>query len=160
MPDTPADVRTAARALIVRDGGILLLRKEYEDGRVRYALPGGAQEYSETLLETLGRECFEEIGVDVQVIRLAHMAEYFRRRSAQPDQTRHLLECLYLCEVPADYTPVNGDKPDQHQVSVEWLPLSRLHEAQLSHPFLTEEVASGSCQDVYLGVFRDQEADA
>lgn len=159
MPDTPPDIRNAARALIVRDGAVLLLRKEYEDGTVRFALPGGAQEEGETLESTLQRECEEEIGVPVAMTGLVYLAEYFRRRTSQKNQIRHLLECLFRCEVPADYQPRNGHRPDKHQVGVEWLALDRLQEAELSHPFLTREVAEGRVDGTYLGVFRDADAD-
>lgn len=155
MPDSQPDIRSAARALIVRDDAILLLRKEYENGDIAYALPGGAQEASETLCATLGRECLEEIGCEVEVQGLACVAEYFRRRSSAPAQVRHLLECLFRCDVPADYVPGNGAKPDKHQVDVEWLPIARLEQENLSHPFLTGAVARGTQDAVYLGVFRD-----
>lgn len=159
MPDSPPDIRNAARALIVSDEGVLLLRKEYEDGSICYALPGGAQEEGETLESTLQRECEEEIGVCVQMTGLVYLAEYFRRRTSQRNQIRHLLECLFCCEVEAGYQPRNGAKPDKHQVGVEWLPLDRLEEADLSHPFLTKEVALRQVAGTYLGVFRDTDAD-
>ncbi len=159
MPDSPPDIRNAARALIVREQAVLLLRKEYETGRVRYALPGGAQEENETLEATLQRECEEEIGVPVTMTGQLYVAEYFRRRTSQQNQIRHLLECLFCCTIPSDYQPRNGPQPDKHQVAVEWVPLDRLAEADLSHPFLTSAVASGAVPATYLGVFRDADAD-
>lgn len=160
MPDSPPDIRNAARALVVRDGGVLLLRKEYEDGAIRYALPGGAQEEGETLEQTLQRECVEEIGVEVRITGRLYVAEYFRRRSSQPEVIRHLLECLFHCEVSADYQPHNGHRPDKHQVGVEWVPTVRLATASLSHPFLTQEVAEERVANPYLGVFRDDDVPA
>lgn len=159
MPDSIPDIRSAARALIVHDDRLLMLRKEYEDGRVRFALPGGAQEYGETLQATLERECVEEIGTEVTVTGLAHVAEYFRKRESVPGATRHLLECLFRCEVPADYVPANGVKPDRHQVAVVWLPVGELADSSLSHPFLDDRVVLGNHPDIYLGVYRDEDAD-
>ena len=67
-------IRNAARALILRDGEILLLRKEDDDGSERYALPGGAQDPGETLRQALNRECLEEIGTEVEIRDLLHVA--------------------------------------------------------------------------------------
>ena len=158
MPDQAPDIRSAARALIVRDDCLLMLRKEYEDGRVRFALPGGAQEYGETLGETLERECEEEIGTPVTITGLAYVAEYFRKRESVPGATRHLLECLFRCEVPAGYVPANGRNPDKHQVGVVWLPVHELDDHSLSHPFLSDAVALGQHPDIYLGIYRDDDA--
>ena len=67
-------IRNAVRALIIREGRILLLRKEDERGE-RFALPGGAQDLGETLEQALNRECQEEIGTGVQIIDLVHVAD-------------------------------------------------------------------------------------
>ena len=48
-------IRNAARALIRRNGSILLLRKHDEFRGERFAFPGGAQEPGETLQQALDR---------------------------------------------------------------------------------------------------------
>lgn len=119
-------IRNAARALIVRHRNILLLRKEgYADG-VRYALPGGGQDLGETLEQALVRECLEEIGTRVQIRDLLHVADTFKPRDTSPASTRHLVEFLFDCSIPADYTPCNGHHPDKHQVAVVWAGLDKL----------------------------------
>lgn len=55
-------IRNAARALIVRDGSIVRLRKEGYESGARHALPGAARDPGETLAQALSRECPEEIG--------------------------------------------------------------------------------------------------
>ena len=124
-------IRNAARALIVRDSNILLLRKEgYADGR-RYALPGGGQDLGETLEQALLRECLEEIGTRVQIRDLVHVADTFKPRDTSPPSTRHLVEFLFDCSIPRDYTPCNGDHPDKHQVGVVWVALDELADMPL-----------------------------
>jgi len=124
-PLTPP-IRNAARALIVRDNNILLLRKEgYAEGE-RYALPGGGQDLGETLEQALIRECFEEIGTRVQIRDLVHVADTFKPRDTSPASTRHLVEFLFECSIPGDYAPGNGHHPDKHQVAVVWVKLLEL----------------------------------
>lgn len=120
------NIRNAVRAVIIRDSRILLIRKEYEDGSQRFALPGGAQDPGETLTMALDRECREEIGTDVIIVSLLHVADWFKPRDTVPPSTRHLVEFLFACDVEETYTPKNGYHPDKHQVEVVWIELDRL----------------------------------
>ena len=124
-PITPP-IRNAVRALIRRDNNILLLRKDgYAQGE-RFALPGGGQNVGETLEQALQRECREEIGTEVKILDLVHVADCFKPRDTSPASTRHLVEILFACTVPDDYVPVNGHHPDKHQVEVIWAGLEEL----------------------------------
>ncbi len=55
----PGTIRVAARALIIRDGAVLLQVCTI-GGREVYLLPGGGQEPGETLAEAVVREVREE----------------------------------------------------------------------------------------------------
>ena len=87
MDNLELNIRNAVRAVIIRDGRILLLRKEYEDGSEQFALPGGGQDTGETLTMALGRECQEEIGADVQIGSLLYVADRFKPRDTPPGQS-------------------------------------------------------------------------
>ena len=132
-PTAPIEgpIRNAPRAVIVRDGRILLLRKHDEVKGERYALPGGAQELGETLQQALNRECLEEIGTEVAVRDLLHVADWFKPRETDPPTTRQLVEFLFACEVPEGYVAANGHRPDKHQLEVVWVPLAELHRTPL-----------------------------
>lgn len=119
-------IRNAVRAVITRDGSVLLQRKVDDSGVERYALPGGAQEDGERLLDALQRECEEEIGTRIEVIDLMFVGDYFKPRQTNPPTTRHLLEFLFECTVTADYEARNGPRPDKHQVDVLWVPIKDL----------------------------------
>jgi ADP-ribose pyrophosphatase YjhB (NUDIX family) len=120
------DIRNSVRAVIIRDGRILLLRKEYEDGSEQFALPGGGQETGEPLAMALIRECQEEIGADVQIGSLIYVADRFKPRDTPPGSIRHLVEFLFSCNVVESYTAQNGHHPDRHQVEVVWVELASL----------------------------------
>ncbi|MCG6899124.1 MAG: NUDIX domain-containing protein [Gammaproteobacteria bacterium] len=146
-------IRNAARALILQDNHILLLRKDgYEQGE-RFALPGGGQDLGETLEQALNRECLEEINTRVEIHDLVYVADYFKPRETEPPSTRHLVEFLFACTIPGDYVPSNGHHPDKHQVEVVWVALDQLTTMPLYPrslaPYLTaSRQNSGS---VYLG---------
>jgi 8-oxo-dGTP diphosphatase len=63
------------RALIVRDGQVLLIR--HRSGAKPWALPGGGAERYERLAEAARREAREETGADVQVDELLGIYDRF-----------------------------------------------------------------------------------
>ena len=145
-------IRNAARAVILRDERILLLRKNGGVGGERFALPGGAQDLGETLEQALNRECEEEIGTGVEILDLLHVADFFKARDTDPPSTRHLVEFLFHCRVPEDYTPRSGHHPDKHQVEVIWAPVGKLGEMNLLPKSLAGHLARLDAADrnVYL----------
>lgn len=153
MQNLLPDIRNAARALIMRDGKILLLRKDGGDRGERYALPGGAQDPGETLEQALNRECREEIGTEVEIHDLLYVADFFKPRETDPPSTRHLVEFLFYCSVPTGYTPRNGYRPDKHQVEVIWAGLERLETLPFYAQSLTTHLRNCGLQhrSVYLG---------
>mgnify|MGYP001823234006 CR=1 FL=1 len=126
MENLEPGIRNAARALIMRDDRILLLRKQGGGRGERFVLPGGAQDPGELLQDALNRECEEEIGTRVEVHDLVGVADYFKPRDTRPPSTRHVIEFLFACSVPADYTPRSGHRPDKHQVGVLWAEVAGL----------------------------------
>ncbi len=147
-------IRNAARALIIREDRLLLLRKDGDARGERYALPGGAQDPGETLQQALQRECVEEIDTQVQVGDLLHVADYFKQRDTDPPSTKHLVEFLFECTVPDDYTPRNGHHPDKHQVEVVWAALPDLQRMTLFPQSLSSTIGDLRKRDasVYLGL--------
>lgn len=124
-------IRNCARAVIIRDGAILLQHKQSPSYGTRYALPGGAQEENETLEAALIRECQEEIGTTVAIGALMHVADFFKSRSSDSKIKSHRVEFLFSCVVPDDYLAANGPAPDKNQKDVFWLPLDELKTAPL-----------------------------
>ena len=120
-------IRSAARALIVRDGRVLLTRCVYE-GSEFYLLPGGGQNPGESLRQTVARECREEIDTEVEVGALRFVRDYipsetgFSYLSEAPHQVEHIFEC----QVPEGYRPGGGVEPDSTQVGVEWVEIDRV----------------------------------
>ena len=144
-------IRNAARALIVRDGHVLLLRKDDAIKGERYTLPGGAQEVGETLQEALRRECREEIGAEVQIRDLVHVADYFKPRATTPPTIRQAVEFVFACDVPEDYQAGNGRRPDGHQVEVLWASLESLRGLRLLPHSLIDLLTEARNNGVYVG---------
>ena len=66
--------RMTAYAAIVQDGKILLVKSDHA---TFFALPGGGVEKAESITEGLKRECKEEIGYEIEVIKeIGKVVEY------------------------------------------------------------------------------------
>ncbi len=156
MTELTSEIRNAARALIVRQEKILLLRKEGGGRGERFALPGGAQDPGETLKQALDRECMEEIGTSVDIGNLIHVVDFFKLRDTQPPTRRHLVEFLFQCTIPDDYSPHNGHRPDKHQVEVIWARLDELARLPLFPQYLSTCIPHDADRALYLGAFHDR----
>ena len=144
-------IRNAARAIIIRDGQLLVLQKT--DGS--YSLPGGAPDAGESLEEGLQRECLEEIDTRVQINRLAHVGDYFKPRKSDPPNIRHHVEFLFDCSVSDDYIARSGSHPDKRQVDVLWLDLQDLENQLISPASLKKCIKQlDKHTPVYLGVMK------
>lgn len=112
-------IRNSAKAIVVREGKILLNRCRSRFG-LYYALPGGGQKVGETLDEAIRRELLEETGLCVVPLRMAGIYEQVTaRRDGGPD---HKLYFLFLCQL----TDAERKKPterDAYQLSSEWVDL-------------------------------------
>ncbi len=125
-------IRNSAKAIIIRDRGILVTEAVDEDGPW-YLLPSGGQEPGEVLRDTLIRECREEIDARVSVRELRFIREYIGRNHefASSDGEAHQVEFMFLCDIDQDYSPVCGALPDPGQIAVRWLELDRLTDYRL-----------------------------
>lgn len=147
-------IRTAARALIVRDGQLLTVAMETQYGPF-FILPGGGQQSSETLADTVRRECMEEIGCAVKVGPLLYLREYIGRNHQFSEAHRHFhqLEAVFLCELAGQCAERYGTEKDRHQIGIKWLPVASLHEYPLFPEILKGLFRNGQLviPDPYLG---------
>jgi len=135
-------VRTAARAVLLRDGALLVVRIRTQEGEF-LVLPGGGQEHGETLTDTVRREVMEELGLTVTPRGLMYVREYVGKNHAMHRIHGHFhqVEAVFHCDC-ADFSPIGaGREKDRRQVGHEWLPLAKLAEFPLSPRGLGEVLA-------------------
>lgn len=138
-----AVVRTAARAIIIREEKLLVVRIRTEQGEFM-VLPGGGQNHGETLHQTVVREVFEELGLKVTVRHAAYIREYVGKNHAMHRIHGHFhqVEVVFHCECLDFSTIGEGGEKDRRQVGFVWLPLDKLSEHPLSPPGLSEVIRS------------------
>ena len=149
-------LRNSAKAVIVRDGELLVTRNRSADDPAGdwLLLPGGGQHPGETLTGALRREVAEETGYAVEPLRLLWIREYIgsRHEFALYDAGEHQIEFMFECRIVGSGEP---QEIDAHQVGIDWVPLDRLQEVRLYPAALTERLATlaadGTVGPVYLG---------
>lgn len=62
-------------ALIVKNGSVLLVKRQHEPSKGLWSTPGGVVEVGETVKEAVVREVKEETGLDVKVDRFLEVSD-------------------------------------------------------------------------------------
>ena len=124
-------IRLVARAAIVRDGAILLVAFDGENG-FHYNLPGGGVEPGERLYDAARREVREETAAEVEVRELLFVYECFPPDYGFTlDEKPHCVDFLFLCTLCEGSEPRLPDNPGENEVAVHWIPLDELPDVPL-----------------------------
>ncbi|MFC0216640.1 NUDIX domain-containing protein [Paenibacillus chartarius] len=151
------NIRNSAKAVIVKDGCVLLTVNRIDDGHSFYLFPGGGQEFGEELKDAVRRECLEEIGRSVRVGELLHVREYIgaNHQFAAHDSHIHQVEFYFSCMLEDEdgeaAATFRGHNPDNHQIGVEWLKLDRLPEVEVYPAALVPLLLARHTGEVYMG---------
>ena len=157
MSDSNPRVRTSAKAIIFDAGRQKILFIEHPDKETPYyTLPGGGQEHGENLLETLQRECEEEIGTRVKIEKLRMVRDYIARNHEFAEATPHFhqVEFFFSCILEDSSAAMMGPIPDKTQTGIKWLTLSELESSRIYPKVfrtLLFRLASGESVPFYLG---------
>lgn len=138
-------IRNSAKGLVIKDGKMLAIQLEDEDGKF-YIMPGGGQKPGETLPEAVRREIAEETGIWVKPIDLAFVIE--GKKSAA-----HRVDLVFRCEYEGEAIGV-AHQGDVNQIGVCWLPIETLREEPLYPSRLRRAIQAleaGEQPAVYLG---------
>lgn len=131
--------RNSAKAVIIKDNKLLAIQKADEFGPW-YLLPGGGQEFGETLIEAVKRECREEIGAEIEVGKMILCREYIGKNHEfyQSDSDFHQVEFYFHCTLLTDINPSAASKPDHGQMGISWLSMETDGASRLYPKFLIE----------------------
>ncbi|HTS18543.1 MAG TPA: NUDIX domain-containing protein [Verrucomicrobiae bacterium] len=138
------NIRNSAKAIIICEDRLLLIRNKDADGDW-FSLPGGGQHHGETLHDALRRECLEEIGVHVDVGELRLVREYIGKHHefAAHDGDVHQVEFMFECRIDPSVTPVTGQTPDTQQTGIAWISLGQLPDCNVFPRAIREVLKNG-----------------
>lgn len=160
-------IRNAARAIIIKDGKVLVNKSvvtieglfwNLPKGAICYDLPGGGQNQYESLAEAVVRECLEETGYVVQIERLAAVFEEMCMNDgfrAAYENYAHKIHFVFICH-PTDAPWVEPSERDVDMVGSVWVDLHEVKDLALYPTVLRghwDEMLTGD-RPVYLGCER------
>src|SRR4051794_29963269 len=95
--------------------------------------PAADRSLAKPSMETLQRECLEEIGTRVEISELRFIREYIgsKHEFAEKDGNVHQIEFMFECVLPEGAVPSVGHVPDSTQTGVVWLELAKLDSYRL-----------------------------
>ena len=122
-------IRAAAKAVIIQDGKILLQCCRDNQFNLSYCeLPGGGQHPQEKMEDAILRECLEETGYHIEVVRSFAVCEEIITIDSvcrdYPDYAHRIFH-IFLCRIK-DIPRENHLEEDTHQVDIRWFPLEEV----------------------------------
>lgn len=146
-------IRVSAKAIIIKEDKILLIKNKDENG-YWYSLPGGGQQHQENLVEAVIRECKEEVGVDIKVGNVKFIRDYIGKNHEfhLTDSHQHQVEIMFECFLTEDTTPTMGAVPDENQIGYEWVLLSEISNYRLYPKALITQFSNyNNSNPIYIG---------
>lgn len=133
-------MRKAARAIIIKDGSIVVTHRN-KFGLEYYVLPGGGVDLGETLEQALYRELSEEACVQVTNPRLVFVEE-----AGEPYGTQYIYLCEYVGGEPAlhpDSQEAKIHAMGQNLYEPQWLKLDKFATIKLRSESLKQAILEG-----------------
>ncbi|MDR1838959.1 MAG: NUDIX domain-containing protein [Treponema sp.] len=135
-------IRSTAKAIIMKNGKILLNKCIDKKNGNYYSLPGGGQHQYETLHEALIRECLEETGYTIIPIKFVALCEEIcmdeKFRKKYPYYA-HKMYHIFICELTNEEIKIPIEK-DSSQVSSEWIEINTIESIKILPKLLSENI--------------------
>lgn len=122
-------IRNSAKAVIIEDNKVLLIKNLNENG-FWYIFPGGGQDFNESLDEAVKRECIEELGAEVDVHELLYIRDYIGLNH-EFDENAHQVEFYFKCSLKTRPNVELATETGDIQVAFEWISLDGLDSCEL-----------------------------
>ncbi len=124
-------------ALLINEKKEVLVTDEYRFGMEMTKFPGGGLIWGEGMLDCLKRECREELGCEIEVLRHFYTTDFFQ--PAAFHEKHQLISIYYLVKNSTPFSvPISAKKHDHDKAegaqSFRWVPVSNLNADEFTFP--------------------------
>lgn len=156
-------IRCASKAIIIKNGAVLLNRCKREDGCIYYDLPGGGQKPYESMEQTLLREVMEETGYEIRLERFVGLAEEINTnaelREKYPEYTHRILH-IFTASLVGEKKDAPTEK-DFHMEESVWVSLDDIDALAETRPSCLKQLLCDVREDesprFYGAEYREEE---
>jgi ADP-ribose pyrophosphatase YjhB (NUDIX family) len=125
----PKHPLVGAGALILKDGKLLLIKRGAHPGFGRWSIPGGLVELGEKVKDAMVREVKEEVGFDVEAVKLTDVADTIMLDDDGRVQY-HFVVVNLMARI------VGGElKTSSDILEASWVPVKEVHKVDLTNSF-------------------------
>jgi len=125
----PTRPLVGAGGLILQDGKLLLIKRGAQPGLGKWSIPGGLVELGENVQDAMVREVKEEVGLDVETIRLVDVFDSLTLDEQGRIQYHFVVVNFLVCVVGGSLK-ISSDILDS-----KWVPLEEVEEYNLTRSF-------------------------
>lgn len=123
--DYPERPTVAVGTVVIKDGKILLIRRGKEPRSDSWSIPGGKQEWGETVAETAVREVMEETAITIENPQFLEVIDYIDR-----DADGFIRHHYTLIDYAAHYQS-GTIKAGDDALDAKWVSLDKLSDYNL-----------------------------
>jgi len=116
-------------ALILKDGKLLLIRRGAQPGMGKWSIPGGLVELGENVQDAMIRETKEEVGLDVEAVKLMDVFDSVTLDKKGRIQY-HFVVVNFLVRIVGGSLQTASDI-----LEVRWVPIEEVEECNLTKSF-------------------------
>ena len=149
-------LRNSIKAIIKENNKMLFIKQQAKDsGEVFYILPGGGQNGGETFIDTIKRECLEELGVDIEVGKIELIREYIGKNHefSHKHSNIHQIEYMFSCSLKTPVDILKATRIDPEQTGYEWIDFVELKNENI-YPKILKAVFNDKGEvmtNIYIG---------
>jgi len=120
--------RVSARGLLIENNAVLFIEYRNMDEETYYSLPGGGQDATIDLAQTLRNEFMEEVGLEIHVGDIILVREFIMSKPREEAWINgvHQLEIIFNCKRLDDKPEVSSSKPDHGMTGIKWIPIDQI----------------------------------
>lgn len=120
--------RVSPRGLLIENNSVLFIEYHNMDNERYYSLPGGGQDISVDLAQTLKKEFMEEVGLEIHVGDVLLVREFIISQPREDLWTKgiHQIEIIFDCKKSDPHGEISIVKPDHGMTGIKWIPIDEI----------------------------------